>query len=141
LGFQVNATGNAEATIELTYFSFPILGKLAFGQEGAVQPYLLAGPEIGFLSSGKIKGKGTMTVEIPAINQSETQSLSEEMDIKDELESTEFALDFGGGILFPVSNINLFVDVQYSLGMTKINKEGSDDVKNKVIYLNVGLAF
>ena len=140
-GFQINMSGNADETIKLTYISFPILAKIAFGNEGAVRPYLIAGPEIGILSSAKVKGEGRATVEMPDMNYSESVSLDEEIDIKEDVESTEFAVDFGGGVLFPLGNINLFIDAQYSLGLSKINKEGSDDVKNKVIYLNLGLVF
>lgn len=141
MGFQVNISGNAEMPLKLTYISFPILAKIALGNEGAVRPYLIAGPEISFLSSAKVKVEGTATAEIPEYNESETESIDEEEDIKDEIESTEFALDFGGGVLFPVGNINLFIDAQYSLGLNKINTEGSDDVKNKVIYLSLGIVF
>lgn len=142
MGVQVNLRGNADMPMKLTYISFPILGKIAFGNEGAVRPYLIAGPEISFLSSAKVKVEGTATAEIPApFNESETVSIDEEEDIKEEVESTEFALDFGGGVLFPVGNINLFIDAQYSLGLSKLNKEGSDDVKNKVIYISLGLVF
>jgi hypothetical protein len=141
MGFQVNLSGNADMPLKLTYISFPILAKIALGDEGAVRPYLIAGPEISFLSSAKVKVEGTATAKIPALDESETQSIDEEEDIKDEVESTEFAMDFGGGVLFPVGNINLFIDAQYSLGLSKINTEGSDDVKNKVIYISLGLVF
>lgn len=140
LGIPINFTGNIEGTVKFSYLSFPILGKLAFGNEGAIRPYLIAGPELGFVLSAKVKSEGNASVEF--MGTTESASASEDIDIKDEVESVEFAFDFGGGLLFPVGgNLNIFVDAQYSAGLTKVNKTGSDDVKNKVIYLNLGILF
>jgi hypothetical protein len=139
-GFPLSITGNAEGTVKFSYLSFPILGKLAFGNEGAIRPYLVAGPELGFVLSAKVKSEGNATAEF--MGMTESASANEEIDIKDEVESVEFALDFGGGLLFPVGgNLDIFVDAQYSAGLTKVNKTGSDDVKNKVIYINLGIVF
>jgi len=81
-----------------------------------------------------------LTAEVPALNQSENESLSEEIDIKEEIERTEFALDFGGGVLFPAANITFF-RYQYTFRLTKINREASDNVKNKEMYINLGALF
>jgi len=138
-GFTIDINGSAEQTIKLSYLSFPIMGKIAFGENGAVKPYILAGPEIGILLSAKLQNSVDITGSANGV--SETVSASDEMDIKDEAESLEFALNFGGGVIIPLGSTELFIDGRYGLGLTKVNKEGDVDLKNNVIYINVGLIF
>jgi hypothetical protein len=142
LGVTADVNIDAEATGKLTYLSVPILGKLALGQEGAIRPYFVAGPEIGFLLAAKVNMKADASITYMGMKESE--SFSDDIDIKDEVESMEFALDFGAGVEIPVGNMSIFVDGQYSLGLTKVNKEsaeGMNDIKNKVIYVNLGIIF
>ncbi len=142
-GTTVNITADLEATLELNYFSFPVMGKFTFGKAQGIRPYLLAGPEIGFLSSAKtsdIEGTATFSVPSQGIYQTEDIDVPGD-DIKDQVESVEFALNFGGGIAFPLgSSVEGFLDGRYGLGLSNILKEG-EDVKNNVIYLNLGLTF
>ena len=141
-GIPITFKVNAEETVELTYLSFPLLAKVAFG-ESNIKPYLVAGPEIGFLLSGKDNAK--VTAEAEAMGQTVGPiTVEEEEDIKEFLESFEFALDFGAGLSFAFGNIELFADFIYSLGITKINKEEftqGEDVKNQNIMINIGMLF
>lgn len=129
--FEVQEQGQTvTVTFKFTYISFPILGKVAFGEGTGARPFLIFGPEIGFLSSAKVSG--------------ETSGVGVELDLKDlgvETESVEFALDFGAGVDFPLGNMIGFIEGRYGLGLTKWNKEGPPDVKNNVIYINIGLLF
>jgi len=141
-GIPVNVTANAEETLKLTYLSFPILAKVAFG-ESNIKPYLVAGPEIGFLLSAKDEAKATAEAEAQGI-QVGPYTVEMEEDIKEFLESFEFALDFGAGLSYSFGNIDIFADFIYSLGITKINNEEfieDEDVKNQNIMINVGLSF
>lgn len=142
-GTTVNITADLEAALELTYFSFPVMGKFTFGKAQGIRPYLMAGPEIGILSSAKtsdIEGTATFSVPSQGIYQTEDIDVPGD-DIKDQVESVEFALNFGGGIAFPLgSSVEGFLDGRYGLGLSNILKEG-EDVKNNVIYLNLGLTF
>jgi hypothetical protein len=131
----INITGSIENITKLTYLSFPILGKLGFGQNGSAQPYLIFGPEVGILLSAKNVTK----VEAEAMGQSASDE--EEVDLKDGTESLEIAINFGAGITIPMGNISLFVDGMYSLGLTNIIKDSDQSVKNNVIYINLGLIF
>ncbi|GAB4372444.1 MAG: porin family protein [Calditrichia bacterium] len=125
-GAKYEATeGEGKMNLKFAYLSIPILGKVAFG-EGSAKPYVCAGPEIGILLSSKAEF---------------TNGESEEEDIKDESESMEFALNFGAGVQFPMGNMTGFVDARYGLGLSKVNKEGDEDVKNNVIFINFGLLF
>lgn len=143
LNATVNITADAEASIELAYFSFPVMGKFTFGKAQGIRPYLMAGPEIGFLSSAKTSDiEGQATVSVPSLGYFETVDIDESGDdIKDQVESMEFALNFGGGFTFPLgSSVDGFLDGRYGLGLSNVLKEG-EDVKNRVIYLNLGLIF
>lgn len=73
IGETINISGNIEVPLELTYISFPVMGKLSFGKEGSARPYLMAGPEIGFLlSSGVGNVTGKFNLSIPALGINET---------------------------------------------------------------------
>ncbi len=150
LGFIADVDGDIEGTVKLTYISFPVLAKIAFSEGNAVRPYLIVGPEVGFLNAAEVSLEMDVKIEIATIGYSETESFDEEEDIKDQLESTEFALNIGGGIEFPLGSAKGFLDARYALGLSKINKAieeeaedifGDKDVKNNVIYINVGIIF
>ena len=120
-GIPINVTVNAEETIKLSYLSFPLLVKAAFG-ESNFKPYLVAGPEFGFLLSADDYAEATSEAE--AMGQTVgPYSVNQEEDIKEFIESFEFALDIGGGLSYSFSNIEIFADFIYSLGITKINTE------------------
>jgi hypothetical protein len=93
-GIEINVKVDVEETVKLTYLSFPLLAKVAFG-ESNFKPYLVAGPEIGFLLSADDYSTATAVAE--AMGQT-FGPYTEEEDIKEFLESFEFAIDFGGGL-------------------------------------------
>jgi len=138
-------TVGGEETAKISYLSFPIMGKFVFGQEGSFRPYIFGGPEIGFILSAKDDTKANYEYEfaIPSqgIYETGAEDTSYSNDIKDQLESFEFALNFGAGVIIPLGNIDMFIDGRYGLGLTKVNKEGDESYKNNVIYVNVGLLF
>jgi hypothetical protein len=140
-GIPFSLKVTAEETIKLSYLSFPVLAKVAFGEN--IKPYLIAGPEIGILLSGKDYAKATSEAEAMGMK---IGPITEEQDtdIKDQLESLDFAINFGAGVLIPLGVVEIFVDAQYSLGLTKINKEDFSyrgDLKNRVFIINAGMLF
>ena len=141
-GIPVNVTVDAEETVKLSYLSLPILVKVAFG-ESNIKPYLVAGPEFSFLMSAKDEAKATAEGEAQGVTVG-PYTVEVEEDIKEHLESFEFALDFGAGLSFSFGNIGVFADFIYSLGITKINKEEfleGEDVMNRNIMINLGMIF
>lgn len=141
-GIPINVTVNAEETVKLTYLSFPLMAKVAFG-ESNVKPYLVAGPELGFILSADDFAEATSEAESQGIHVG-PYTVNQEEDIKEYIESFELALDFGGGLSYSFGNIEVFVDFIYSLGITKINKDEfieDEDVKNQNIMINAGLSF
>ena len=130
---------------KLAYLSIPVLLRYGFPTGGSVMPYVMAGPELGILMSAKAKSEssysGILTLQ-EGVQQDETSS--DEQDIKDQLKSTELALNFGAGVEVPLSSIVLLLDVRYGLGLTKYHKKpetGEEpNAKNNVLYVNVGVA-
>jgi hypothetical protein len=90
--------------VKLDYFEIPLSLNVKF-LEGDIIPYLFAGPVFSRLISAKVESEG------------------ETVDVKDEIESNEFSLDFGGGVAFRIAtDAYLTADVRYSLGLTDIIK-------------------
>ena len=110
---------------KLGYFSIPVMVRYAVLRQDAFHIYVMAGPELSFLTSAKWKDESTGV----------------ETDFKDELKSTEFSLDFGAGVAVPVSTFKIILDGRYGLGLSQIHKEGTEKVTNNVFYINVGIVF
>ncbi len=101
-GGKLSAFGE-EITNKLTYLDIPILLKLKLPLPGPLTPYVFAGPSIGILLSASSEAGGQDT------------------DIKDQLSSTDFGLDFGAGAALDVAPlVSLMLDVRYSLGLSDI---------------------
>lgn len=121
----------ADFTLMLDYIEIPLLFKFLIPVEGSsIKPAIYAGPSVGFNTTAKLKG--------------EYQGESEEEDVKDNVESTEFCLAFGGSLGFMVGNNEVGIDVRYSLGlsswfkMADMDEEFNEDVdlKNNVLSIN-----
>ena len=94
--------------------------KFAFGS-GDTKPYVMAGPTVGWLLSAEVDGE----------------------DIKDDVKSIDFGIAFGGGVSLPMGNNTVFVEGRYSLGLTDINDDPTDDTKFKTkgIQIMAGITF
>ena len=111
-------TFTGEAPID--YINVPLMAKLYVGEGGfSVE----AGPQVGFLMSAKFKEDG------------------EEVDIKDDLKSTDFGVNLGLGYKME-SGLNF--GARYNLGLSNANDSDIDDgaeYKNSVIQVSVGYFF
>ena len=105
------SAGGEETNIKLAYLEIPILLKLKIPTPGSITPYVFAGPNIGIALSAS------------------AETGNQDTDIKDEITSTDFALDFGAGVGFKVAPlIVLVLDARYSLGLSDIfNDTGKQD--------------
>ncbi|WP_408583014.1 outer membrane beta-barrel protein, partial [Myroides odoratimimus] len=52
--------------------------------------------------------------------------------------SFDFGVNFGAGYELPMG---VFFDARYNVGLSKVNKEGSEASKNGVFQLSVGYKF
>jgi opacity protein-like surface antigen len=96
----------AEQIFTANYLEIPILVKAKFPL-GPVSPYAFVGPNIGILLS--------------ANSEFTSGGQTQDTDIKDNMTSIDFALDFGAGVGFNVMPMmSLVFDVRYSLGLSDI---------------------
>jgi opacity protein-like surface antigen len=122
---------NVESKIKLAYVEVPALLKYTIGTS-STRPYLLAGPSLGFVLSAK----ATLEASGGGVN------IDEEDDIKDVVKSTDFGLNFGGGVSFPAGNNVIFLEGLYNLGLSNVNDDPDDpdtEVKNKGIHIMAGV--
>lgn len=117
------------AKINLTYLEIPLLMMVNLGNaESSITPMAFIGPAVGFNLSAKAKG--------------EVDEGSAEIDVKEDIKSTEFALIFGAGFSLPVGSNKLSIVGKYNMGLTKIDDTGENsDVKNQVISIEAALGF
>jgi len=108
----------------LSYLEVPVLVKFMIPTPGGVKPSLFVGPAIAFKLSAKMK-----------IELARAEDLRE--DVSEDMEDTGFGLIIGGGLDFG----KLRFDVRYSLGLTSISIDESEEIKNGVISLKVGFSF
>ena len=128
-----------EATLSGDYFDIPVLLKASLG-DGPVKPYLLAGASVAFLL-GDVK----LEIDKATINGVDVtnQIPSNEREEIVETKSTDFILNFGAGVTIPVSQVNIFIEGQYNLGLSDLNDEPNDDMKIKStgIQIKAGVLF
>ncbi len=118
-GSTLKAFGE-ELKIEAAYIEVPAMIKFSFGS-GDTKPYVMAGPTVGWVLSFEADGE----------------------DVKDDIKSIDFGLAFGGGVSLPMGNNTIFVEGRYSLGLSDINDDSSDDteIKTKGIQIMAGITF
>lgn len=110
---------NGAAKIKLSYINVPVLAKYRIPNTGLS---IYAGPQIGFLTSGKVSAAGL------------------DINFKQALNSIDFAGAYGLEYAFPIAGGNKAVtlNARYSTGFTNvIKKEVTSGESNK----NVGFAF
>ena len=121
-GWKVTAADETEVDVKLNYIEIPVLLKVMIPTEGMIDPSIFAGPSIGFL----------MTAE------------ADDVDIKDNLKSTDFGLVVGAGIDYMLQEGKgaIMLDARYSLGLTTVDDTADEaDVKNHGIAVMVGYGY
>ena len=119
----------SDSKIKLGYLNIPLMFQL----KATEKFYVEAGPQIGFMLSA------TNDVTRTTTNGSSTETRSESTDIKSDLNTVDFGLNFGAGYNF-TKNVN--VGLRYNLGLSNIAKDSPDyKVKNSVFSLAVGYTF
>ena len=104
---------NVETKIKLGYINLPIILQYMFDNGLRLQ----AGPQLGLLLNAK----------------SETNNVS--TDIKDNINTIDFALSAGVGYVNPSSGIG--VDARYNLGLSNINDDGPGKSTNRGFQVGV----
>ncbi len=134
--------GDAEFRFKGDIIELPVFLKLDINA-GAIHPYLLAGPTVGFIMNSdlEIEGGG---VEFKG-------------DAGEIIKTLDFGLGFGGGLRIPLGRNSFFVEGRYTVGLRNINDGGvvqvsagnisdtldidPDDVKTKGFQIMAGVTF
>ena len=111
-----------DVKLNLAYLSVPVMGRYNLGSEDT-SPYIVVGPEFGFLLSAKSKFNG------------------EEEDIKDDFKSLDLGLNIGAGVSMNMGATPMFGEVRYSLGLSDIDDNDDGTTKTTGIQLFVGMMF
>jgi hypothetical protein len=99
------------------YILLPIMAKFYPIKQLSIE----AGPQIGFLVSGKVKPDS-----------------GDSIDVKDDLKSTDIAANLGVSYNF---TDNISAGLRYSLGLTQVTDEGDFDIMNNVFSLSAAYKF
>lgn len=130
-GMQVSGTisGTQVTGKDLLYYiEIPVLMKVKIPAKGKFIPSLFAGPYASYLLIAKEK--------------SEWNGESGEKNITDDLKVLDFGLAFGANLDYEIGKGSIILDVRYSLGLLKIQKEGDEpDSKNSSLTVMMGYAF
>jgi long-subunit fatty acid transport protein len=117
----------SKSTLNLSYLNIPVMVKYYVIEKFSFE----AGPQIGFLLSAKEDIEGNAYGE----------STSEKVDVKDELKSMDFGVNFGAGYDFTE---NISAGIRYNFGLSNIADFGDGDnrkIKNSVFSLSIGYKF
>ena len=114
-----------ESKLLLDYLEVPLLARKTFGAPDATGFYVAGGPSIGIL--------------LRARTRADFGSSTEEIDIKDDVETLDFGVVIAGGVEFG----SIVVDGRYTHGFSDIDKDTSDDagMANRAVSLTVGIKF
>ena len=122
------SAGNLEAKDKVSFINIPVLLIYTFTTSpGQVEPYVLAGPTVGFTLSAKY-----------------TDPNGVETDFKSTTSSTNFGVTFGAGVKIPVGMNRVFVEGRYELGLKNLNTDPNSSnttVKSKGIGIFAGITF
>ncbi len=115
---SVSRASDTKVDFIANYLAIPVMAKYYVADGFSLE----AGPQIGFLLSAKAKND------------------TNEEDIKDAYESTDFGAAFGAG--YKMEN-GLFFNARYGLGFSNVFKDAADGewVKNNAFQFSVGFMF
>lgn len=103
-------------TVKLNYINIPLLAQYMANDGFRLQ----TGPQLGMLAAAKSKSGNV------------------EVDIKDDLSTTEFSWVFGAGYLFPQG---WGIDGRFNLGLSNVNDDNNATIKNRVFQIGVFYQF
>ena len=98
---------------ELAFVEFPILLRYAIGK--TIQPYIIAGPSLGYLVRSELK--------------TTSGGLSAKADIDHILKHLDVGLSAGAGFDIPMGPILVFVECRYTWELVNLNKGGTIEFK------------
>ena len=124
-----------ESSTNLLYLTIPVLAQYKLNSAGNTL-YGLGGLDIGILTSADFEAKTSGEFLGISIDSDTT------IDIKDDLSSTDIALNIGAGYMMERGYSKIYVEILYSLGLLDIDSVDDDvALKTKGIIVGVGYIF
>lgn len=115
-------------TLGLDYLEIPVLLKVIMPVQGMIKPHLFVGPYFAR--------------NLTARTAWEENGQSDEENVSEYVEDSDFGTVFGAGIDFGLPAGKIVFDARYSLGLTSIDASGDPaDIKNKAFSFMLGYAF
>lgn len=127
-----------EQTIKANFIDIPLLFRASFGQR-KIKPYIVAGANIAL----KI-GEAKLELDNFTVDGVEITNLisSDDREVELKIKGTDFCLNFGIGVLFPVMSRHFFIEGQYNIGLRNIYDDddpGVTGIKTKGIQIKTGI--
>ena len=107
---------------KINYIEIPILLKVNLPVGGNIRPSIYAGPTFNFLVTAKV-------------------SDGEEIDIKDQVASTDIGLVAGAALAYQMESASIFVEGRYDVGFMTIVKDADAVTGDKADITNSGFQF
>jgi len=119
--------GGVTSTTSLNYFEIPLLALYKF-KSSEFTPHIFAGPNFAFNLSANSESSGGGS--------------SSSSDMSSSFSGFDMGLMFGTGSEYKVSsNMSVYLDLAYSLGLANISKDNSVTIKNNGLRLMAGVKF
>jgi hypothetical protein len=111
------ANGRSNSDIKLNYINVPVMFQYMFDNGFRI----MAGPQLGFLLSAKVKNNNTS------------------VDVKDSFKSVDLGVGIGASYVHPPSNIG--IDARYNFGLTDISENSTRELKNTGFQIGIFYLF
>lgn len=98
-----------EAHLRQSFLEVPVLIKYSFFEK--ISPYVVGGMSLGYQLNTELE------VKFPGL-----ESI---VQMKEVTERFEIGAVLGGGVVFPIHSVNLFLDCRYNIGLTNMQKTGT----------------
>ncbi len=111
---------NPSGTAKVNVIEIPVSLGYEFAMSGSkLAPYVMAGGQLAFKASCNVESGGVTEDCNTALGTT--------------VASTDFGINLGGGVSFPMGKARLMVDARYYIGMTNLvsNLGGGAELKNK----------
>jgi opacity protein-like surface antigen len=125
-----DATISGTWKVQMDYIEVPVLAKIYVPTGPRTQPYVYAGPYIGW----NINAETDEIYELGAFD------LETGSDLEEDAQPWESGVALGAGLSQDLRNTRVFLDLRYTLGLTKAFDNGTyDDVFTGVLAVQLGI--
>lgn len=141
-----------DSILRYGYLDIPVLAEYTFQTGSKFEPYLLAGPTIGFTVNSEAETEVTATVFDRFGREQEIEpegGFDNEGTQDTDIENTDLGAVIGGGMSYTLesgdsvflSGDSVFLDIRYNPSFTALDSDSNVDLENQAITVEVGYTF